>query len=518
MNFGRISKNSVFYSLSAIAVSNTLLQLMGFLYRVFLSRMTGAEGLGVYHLIMPLNSVLMSLTVSGLTVAVSKLSATRAAIGDFKGAKATVSLSQKIFAVAVLSLALLFYFNSDLVSSKLLGDSRTAKSLPFLFVCLFLTGIENIYKNYFYGVNRVVPQITSELSEQVVRFLAVAALLYMLTPVNPGDSAMLIIVGMVISELSSFIVLSFFYKFERRGMKNPIKSRSSSREILSIAVPVAGAATLNNLLSSLNSLLIPRLLVISGMSESVATESFGIMFGMTMPLLSFPIAFVASLTSVMVPKISEDLSRKNFDSMRRRAIKTIHATSLLAMPCMAVLIPLGGKLAPLLFGNTGAGEHIFVLALATLLSYYELSLVAVMNALGLQKRAAVFIVIGGIVQILCTLTVANPEIRMQGFTFGYLISCALQVLLTFISLMRYLKIKPRLTNWFILPLLSSILSCLICNIVCNLALSNGVSDVSAIILAAISAIISYGLCLAALGTNIVNYIKTLIPKNKARFL
>ena len=80
MKFVGISKNSVFYSLSAIAISNTLLQLMGFLYRVFLSRMAGAEGLGVYHLIMPLQSVLMSLTVSGLTVAVSKLSATRAAV------------------------------------------------------------------------------------------------------------------------------------------------------------------------------------------------------------------------------------------------------------------------------------------------------------------------------------------------------------------------------------------------------------------------------------------------------
>ncbi|MBQ6846350.1 MAG: oligosaccharide flippase family protein [Oscillospiraceae bacterium] len=508
MKLNKISKKSVFRSLAAIAVSNTLLQLMGFLYRIFLSRVAGAEGLGVYHLIMPLNSVLMSVTVTGLTVAVSRLSAARAGVGDFRGAKSVVSLSQKIFAATVIFLAVLFYINSDIVSVKILGDDRTAKSLPLLFVCLFLTGIENIYKNYFYGVNRVTPQITSELSEQVVRALSVAALLFYFGTADAGNSAALIVFGMVISELSSFIILTVFYKCERRGLHKPEKKKPTLSEILSVAIPVSGAATVNNLLSSLNSLLIPRLLIASGMSAVVATESFGVMFGMTMPLLSFPIAFIASLTSVMVPKISEDVGAGRHSLMRRKAIKTIHATSLLAMPCMAILIPLGGELAPLLFGHSGAGEHIFLLALATLLSYYEMSLVAIMNGLGLQKRAAVFIVIGGIVQILGTLTVSNPNIRMQGFVVGYLASGAVQVLLTFASLVRYLKIRPRYVNWFVLPALAATLSLLICNLIYNITAS--------IILAAISALVTYGITLSALGTNIIKYLKTLIPKEEMR--
>lgn len=510
-SFGRISRNSVFYSLAAIAISNTILQLMGFLYRIFLSRVTGAEGLGVYHLIMPLNSVLMSITVTGLTVAVSKLSAARSGAGDFSGAKAVVSLSRKIFALAIIILAVIFYFNSGLVSDVVLGDRRTEKSLPFLFVCIFLTGIENIYKNYFYGVNRVLPQITSELSEQVVRALSVAALLFTLKPQDPGDAAMLIVLGMVISELFSSSLLTFFYKRERRGLKIPPKSSPKASEILSIAIPVSGATTVNNLLSSLNSLLIPRLLVASGVSAKAATESFGILFGMTMPLLSFPIAFIASLTSVMVPKISEDMGAGRHTLMRRKAIKTIHATSLLAMPCMAILIPLGGETCRLLFANEAAGEHIFFLALATLLSYYELSLVAIMNGLGLQKRAAVFIVIGGIVQILGTLSVANPAIRMQGFVIGYLASGAVQTLLTFISLVRYLKIKPRYGNWFVMPLLASTLACLLCNIVYNFAISKGFSNPASLSVAAVSALLTYGFSLSALGTNIIKYIKTLIP-------
>ena len=60
MKLSKISRKSVFYSLFAISVSNSVLQLLGFLYRIFLSRMAGAEALGVYQLVTPFYSVVSS--------------------------------------------------------------------------------------------------------------------------------------------------------------------------------------------------------------------------------------------------------------------------------------------------------------------------------------------------------------------------------------------------------------------------------------------------------------------------
>lgn len=50
-------------------------QFLGFVYRILLSRLIGAEIMGLYQLIMPVYSVLLSLTAVGLTAAVSNLSA-----------------------------------------------------------------------------------------------------------------------------------------------------------------------------------------------------------------------------------------------------------------------------------------------------------------------------------------------------------------------------------------------------------------------------------------------------------
>ena len=56
-------------------------QLVGFGYRIVLSRLVGAETMGLYQLIMPVYSVLLSLTAVGLTAAVSNLSSQYHAMG-----------------------------------------------------------------------------------------------------------------------------------------------------------------------------------------------------------------------------------------------------------------------------------------------------------------------------------------------------------------------------------------------------------------------------------------------------
>ncbi len=510
----KISRKSVFYNLSAIAVSNTILQMMGFAYRIFLSRVAGAEGLGVYQLVMPAYSVISSLTLSGLTVAVARLTAAQTARGNHIGARKCVSGAKLIFSVAMIIISFVCLNRLEFISEKLLGDGRTALALPFLLVCLFLTGIENIYKNYFYGVGKVIPQIISELSEQVIRALAVAFLLFTVRVNHAGVCAMLIVLGMVISELFSSTLLTFFYRAEKKKLSSVARAKFRYTEILKISIPVSFAATANNILASLNSVLIPRRLMVSGLARVNALESFGIMFGMTMPLLTFPIAFMASLTSIMVPKISEERESGNYSEMRRKAGKTIHATSLLAMPCMAVLIPLGKPVCTLLFSHPEAGEYMLLLCIATLFSYYEMTTGALLNGIGKEKISAAYIIIGGMIQLLFTYSVGFPDVGMYGFVVGYLVSCGIVAVLNFLCLKKTLKLRPRYSNWFLSPLLASALAALLAKIVFDLLINNSAYLITAVVASLVLAVAVYAIALSALGCNIVKYIKTLIPKNE----
>ena len=210
-----ISKRSVFRSLFAISVSNTFLQLLGFIFRILLSRKISAEALGVYQLLMPFYSVLLSLTVTGLTVAVSRLSAYFKERGDISGAMSSLFRSRRIFFVFFLLVCLLISVFSDFISGSVLGDMRASRALLPLLICLLLTGVENIFKHFFYGIGKVLPQIVSELSEQIVRAVAVLSILSFFAPKEPGSSAFFIFTGMVISEIVSVIILSFFFRFDK---------------------------------------------------------------------------------------------------------------------------------------------------------------------------------------------------------------------------------------------------------------------------------------------------------------
>ena len=157
-------------------------QLVGFGYRIVLSRLVGAETMGLYQLIMPVYSTLMSLTAIGLTVAVSTLSARYEALGDRGAVRQTRNRARALFFVAAIPLGALLVIFSDPISVYLLGDARTQLGIVLLVPCVLLTGVENLHKHCFYGIGQIRPPALTETVEQLIRTGAVLGLLILLLP------------------------------------------------------------------------------------------------------------------------------------------------------------------------------------------------------------------------------------------------------------------------------------------------------------------------------------------------
>ena len=129
-------------SVALLTVTGILSQAVGFAYRVGLTRLAGAEIMGLYQLILPVYSILLSLTSVGLTTGVSNLSAWYQALGDRRAIWQVRGQAIRLFfLLAALPCALLLLF-SDAVSVYLLGDARTRLGLMLLVPCLLLTGVE----------------------------------------------------------------------------------------------------------------------------------------------------------------------------------------------------------------------------------------------------------------------------------------------------------------------------------------------------------------------------------------
>ena len=108
---------------AVLTITGVLSQLVGFVYRIGLTRLAGAEILGLYQLILPVYSVLLSLTSVGLTTAVSNLSAWYQALGNQRAIYQVRGQAVKLFFL----LALMAHPPGPLSAAD--GDGKSPETL-----------------------------------------------------------------------------------------------------------------------------------------------------------------------------------------------------------------------------------------------------------------------------------------------------------------------------------------------------------------------------------------------------
>ncbi len=458
----RIHKRSVFFSAAMFALCSVSLQIMGFLYRIGLSRLIGAQGMGVYGLVMPVYSVLQSFALSGLVLGVTRRSARYEALGQQQCVRATLrySLISYTFLFAVAATPVLL-FNRDL-SVQVLGDARTRTALLILLPYMLLTGIENLLKAHFQGVRYILPPIVSELSEQALRIAAVLTLLYLFRGANPGVSAALILIGMVISEVSSVSLLGTWYtvrtrkKPSGRGAPKP-ECGGVLRGLVRTAIPVSLAGVCTNLLASATSVILPRRLALSGLAQEEALSAFGVMTGMTMPFVFMPAALIYPMVSVLVPKLSQACALGDKGDVRRKTAKGLHTTGIIAFGSLALLLSCGSSLARLLYRQETAGDYMVPLAFSAFFTFYQIITGGILNGIGRHKIASASIVLCSIIHLGFTwFACAVPGIGMAGYVAGDLISALFGAGFNLCVIIRHTRISVRVHNWAVRPLLSAL--------------------------------------------------------------
>lgn len=462
----KLDRSSTMYATLLLTGTGLISQILGFFYRIALSRLIGAEVMGLYQLIMPVYFLLLSIVSSGLSTAVSTLSAEYHALGRYDAIRQTLRRCLLIFFMMAVPLALLTALASDFISVYLLGDARTQLGLILLAPCLLLTGVENLHKHSFYGTGNVRPAALTELCEQLIRTCAVLGLLLCFLPQYPERAVGLIVVGMVTCEVFSSMTLVILFRrhMARRG-KRTVSSPVPAGRIASIAVPVGLTAVLNNLMGSATSVMIPQRLVVGGMAVSEAMSSFGILCGMTIPLLNMPTALMGAMCLIMVPKLAESTALRNTAAVRHRLDRAITATSVLIIPAMALLVVVGPTLSQLLYNEPAAGQFMLALAFSLLLTCYQSVLASALNGIGKQSAAARNAIISNALELALTwYMVGIPHIGLKGYVFAFAVSAALGLFLNVVSTVRATALKLQLHRWLVCPGLSALFSALWVNL------------------------------------------------------
>ena len=297
--------------------------MLGALYRVPLTNILGAEGMGMYQLIFPVYALFMVLATAGIPTALSRIVAEKRALGE-PTKKYLVSAMLVLCAMGTLCALLTFCLAKPLARWQ--GNENTYVGFMIIAPAIILTGIISGFRGWFQGQMYMLPTAISNVLEQVVKLSLGIGLSVALMPKGLIYGVSGAVLGVTASEAVTVVYMLVTYLVRgRKDEKEKLRvTAEESRAMLKVAFPIAIVAILMPLSNFFDSVIVVNMLKIFGHSQSVATARYGIFSGPVNSLINMPIVAIMSLAVARV--------RLDIDSVMLKSRLCVKLAYLLGIP------------------------------------------------------------------------------------------------------------------------------------------------------------------------------------------
>ena len=138
-----------------LTAAGLVVKLIGAFYRIPLYSILGSEGIGLYQMGYPIYAILLTVSSSGLNVAISKVVAERWARGKKAGAAGAfrVSLVMMVVLGALGTAAL--YKGAPWIAANMGHDPRATASIRAISPALFLASVLSAFRGWFQGIEEM---------------------------------------------------------------------------------------------------------------------------------------------------------------------------------------------------------------------------------------------------------------------------------------------------------------------------------------------------------------------------
>ena len=287
----------------ALTAASLIIKTISMAFQVYLANKMGAEGTGLFHIILNVYVLAKTIAVSGSRFTATRLGAEELARGNNIRYPVTLCITYGVFfGVAA---AFLLFFGSDTISRVWLCDTRCTLALKILAIILPFVSVSAVMDGYFTAARRAPFSAAVQIAESLTE-ISVIMFLFSRTQVYDIKYACAIVCfGFLLGEAVSAILFSVLFHFHIRKHKKRKRGNNILFRMLKIALPVAFSAYLSSGMRTAQNLMIPFLLKTGGASDAAALSDYGIIMGMTMPLIMFPSVFLGIIADIIVPELSE---------------------------------------------------------------------------------------------------------------------------------------------------------------------------------------------------------------------
>lgn len=464
-----MSVNKLIKGTFIFASAGLICRIMGFVFRIFLSRIMSPSEIGLCNMVMPICILGQSIAAGGLTTAVSKYTA--AYMTQHKKDKGYINFLATLLycTIAGCICSVVIAANSGLVAHMVIKNDTCRTFLIIAAYSIPFGCLHTVISSYFIGLELHHLPAISQILEQVVRIISVYIFSRICVQNNTPVTGIIALYGILAGEISSsafsllaVIFLNDKYKNEPTGLiRTPIYYFAEGIMQLAanfkLGMPISLNRICAHIIQSLEAFILPMSLVTFGLSNEDALATYGIITGMTLPLLLFPATLTNSMSQALLPDISKAWERKDTKELYKSINLSVNIATSLGFICITGFYYYGSHFGEFIFKNPAVSEQIKYLCILCPFIFVLAPVSSILNAIGKSGMVLITNLISQTIRLFI-IVFFIPHVGINGFFAALIISHALSCIILLISLKKITGCTYSLKKLIVAPAFK----CIIC--------------------------------------------------------
>lgn len=469
-------KNNMIVQAAILTFAGILVRIIGILYRSPLTAIIGDEGNGIYSAAYNIYTMVLLIASYSIPSAISKVIAARLALKQYKNAHRVFQCALIYVLIVGGSASLLTFVFADFLVTE-----TAVIPLRILSPAIFLSGILGVFRGYFQAYNSMMQTSISQIIEQIMNAVVSIGAAYFLTKpyieTTSSDKVPLYgaagsTLGTLAGVLVALIFMAFIYYLNRSFFNKKIKQDHSKkvasyssifRTIFLMVTPVIFSTFIYNISTSLDMKIYYHICMeLKNWTESVTSIQYGIFSGKYVLITNIPIAFASAMSSAIIPTISANFAKQDYNTTKAKIAQAIRFTMLIAIPAAVGISVLSYPIVSLLFPQPDSMQTAsnLITVGSTSVIFYSLSTLtnAVLQGIGKVnipvKNAAISLVVHLLVLVPLLM---YTDLDLYILVLANITYSVIMCILNAHSVKKYLKYKQELRKTFMIPILSSLI-------------------------------------------------------------
>lgn len=430
-----MKKSKFIKSTIILIIGGFITKLLGMLIKIVMTRLIGTEGIGLYMLINPTFMLLIALAQLGFPVAISTLVAS-----DKKNNKNLVFSLIPISLLINFSIIILILFFGEYIANTLLHEPRVYLAVIAIGFVLPFISISSILRGYFFGKEKMIPHVISNIVEDIVRLIIIAIGVPIFLIKGIEYAIFFIIISNIVSEITSILILFLFLPKNFSISKKDFKPKKQNiKDVFSISLPTTGSRLIGNIGYFFEPIILITSLLSIGYSSNFIITEYGIIEGYVMPLLLLPSFFTMAISQALIPVISKSYHNNNLNYAKSKLKQAIFISLMIGIP-VTIFFELFPSLPLKLIYNTNQGiEYLKILAPVCLFHYIQAPLSSSLQAMEKAKISMKGTLYGMIIRMSLLFILCQFKIGLWGLVIATSINVLFVTIYDGINVLKQLK-------------------------------------------------------------------------------